>query len=306
MKISLGMLLSVFLFSSAVLGESLASLPFKDSEIFGPAFDETYRDLENLSASSDLVQLIVYGKTAQGRDLFAMKIQDQSRISKTSIPQVALITGATHGDEYLNIADRLPRWFADNRNLSSGLKSYLDGGNIIYVIPIFNPDGYENRTRRNTKNVDLNRDFEHKPTKTKGFTQPETKLYADFVDSELLIQNASLSISLDYHCCVGSWLYPWAYKKEDMNGGEKKRHTDMLELVKPAFGPKYYYGTYWSVLSYLAWGTSTDYFYEKYGALSYIFEGARRVEDENFDAHAEMWDIFLGELAEDSAGQKEL
>ena len=268
-----------------------------DSEIYGPPYKEIVTDLKRLESEfPQWVEVKNYGKSVLGNDLKAILLSKRGMENSVKEDRPAiLITGATHGNEYLNIADRLPRWFAENASKNKVLQRFFNKGGQIYIVPIVNPDGYEARQRRNAENVDLNRDFEHFPTKAKNFTQKETKSLAYFIDKTLSTTNSRLLISMDYHCCVGSWLYPWAYSASPLDRFDLDAHQELLEKVKDHF-PGYYYGTYKEVLDYFAWGTSTDYFYSKYGTLSFIFEGARGTENENFSGHTAMWTTLLEEI----------
>ncbi len=48
------------------------------------------------------------------------------------------------------------------------------------------------------------------------------------------------------------------------------------------------------ILGYSAKGTSKDYYYEKFGALGFTFEGRYGKEDSYFDEHTKMWLDILG------------
>ncbi|MBX9768568.1 MAG: hypothetical protein K2X47_14940, partial [Bdellovibrionales bacterium] len=268
-----------------------------DSGIRGPKFGVIEAELKQLAKTNPTIAGYVnYGKTAQGRNLSVIRIGLQTRRS-TPAPAV-LLTGATHGDEYLNIEDQMPRIFlANGRESGTGFNNFLKRGGMIYVVPIFNPDGYDLRRRTNTNGVDLNRDFDVIPTSEKKFTQAETRLFTEFLDKDLKDMNLNLKMSMDYHCCVGAWLHPWGYSKTPLEAPALKIHQDWAKEFIKLFGSEYVYGNTWTVLGYLSHGSSRDFYFAKYGSISYTFEGVFGVENQNLQKHIAMWDAILNYFA---------
>jgi carboxypeptidase T len=268
-----------------------------DSGIRGPRFAEVEQELKDLSAKHTAVASYAsYGKTKQGRNLSVIRIGLPGRRVETA-PAI-LLTGATHGDEYLNVEDQMPRIFLANaRESGTGLNNFLKKGGMIYIVPIFNPDGYENRQRENSNGVDLNRDFDIIPLKEPKFTQVETKSWIEFLDKDLAEKNLSLKMSMDYHCCGGAWLYPWGYTKEPLKEPAVGQHKEWAKGFLNLFGSGYKMGTTWAIFGYLSHGTSRDYYFAKYGSLSYTFEGAYKTENQNVAKHTTMWDQILNHFS---------
>ncbi|MCK6599766.1 MAG: hypothetical protein L6Q37_15475, partial [Bdellovibrionaceae bacterium] len=149
-----------------------------DSGIKGPSYAELVRYFSTLPQKyPEQVQLFNYGMTPKKRPLLALRIAYPQRflVTRSSVGPAILITGATHGNEYLNIEDRLPEWFAAQAPKNHTLDSYFKTGGVIYIIPIFNPDGYDTRRRENSRGIDLNRDYTVKQANYVGFKEIETQ-----------------------------------------------------------------------------------------------------------------------------------
>jgi hypothetical protein len=199
-----------------------------DSGIQGPPYLEIVAAMGDLALrSSGWAHVVDYGQSAGGATLRLVKIQNpthQARAGDGDRPAV-LISGSTHGNEYLHIEDRLPGWFVDNRDSSPGVMKFLNAGGIIYIIPILNPDGYERRTRENADGVDLNRDFDLLPAHEQKFREPETRLLAQYLDGDIVASHARLKLTVDYHCCDGSLLFPWSYTEDPLREGRPRTTT---------------------------------------------------------------------------------
>lgn len=268
-----------------------------DSGIEGPAYADLAASFLALKDQhAGWVSVHDYGTTPQGRVLRVLKIESPARRGRAGRPAV-LISGSTHGDEYLNIEDRLPAWFLENRDSSPGLMRYLDAGGVIYLVPILNPDGYENRTRGNSRGVDLNRDFDLVPAGEPKFSEPETKLLADWLDREITAAGVVLKLTVDYHCCNGSLLFPWSYTNDQLPADKLAGHVEIAQLMQQDIDPSYVYGSTGPVLGYLARGTSKDYYFAKYDALAFTYEGDYGNENRKFPKHTLWWDHILSRVA---------
>lgn len=243
--------------------------------------------------------LIDYGITPGGRGLRLIKIQRPDWNQAGRERPAALITGAIHGDEYLEIEHRLIAWFLKNKHDRPNLRQYLQAGGIIYVVPITNPDGYERNRRTNNNGADLNRDFDLPLEQQVGFRETETRSLANWLDQELSSSNARLKLSVDYHCCNGSLLYPWSFRHNSLPPVLEAAHARIGELMQEDIDPSYSVGPTGKVLGYLARGTAKDYFHAKYGTLAFTFEAkTRQIEAARFARHALWWEHLLQLLLE--------
>jgi len=261
-----------------------------DSGIKGPAYEQIVAELDELArAYPTLAEKIQYGTTARGRPLAALKI---SRKSLSPIPAGAkaiLIAGAIHGNEYLNVEDRLPRWFLETGIADPGVKKFLDDGGAILLAPILNPDGYANRDRENHNGKDLNRDFTVRRRNYFSFKETETKALSEFVAEEIQESGRKLAVTMDYHCCIGAVLRPWSFKDSPPPASDMARFDTVGRILIETFGHRYKYGTTPDILGYQALGTSKDYYYETYGAVALTFEGKYKEENQRFKEHTVMW-----------------
>lgn len=276
---------------------------FSDSGIDGPPYQQIYNATGALATSHpDWARVSDYGTSPGGRGLRVIRIQNpnaEGAPSESAAKRAVLISGSTHGNEYLNIEDRLAPWFLDNRARSPGLARFLATGGILYVVPILNPDGYDHDRRENDKGVDLNRDFDLVPADEPGFTQPETRLLAEWVERDLRASNAELKLTVDYHCCDGSLLYPWSYVMSALPPADAAAHAEIGRLMQTDINDAYATGSTGQVLGYNPRGTSKDYYYARYGALAFTFEGSYGDEDTNFPKHTQWWDHVLAVVAAD-------
>lgn len=261
---------------------------FSDSGIRGKSFKEIVRSLGELSTRyPNFTEIIPLAKTLSGRTNYGILLFDKSL---GQINRMSIITGATHGNEYLNIADRLPVNFLEHAG--EGVRRYLQSGGAILIVPIINPDGYEARRRTNNNGVDLNRDFPNRLIRLQGLSQPETNYYVRWVNEFLNRSQAKLDIVVDYHCCDGSLLYPYGYTSKRINKADLNKHIFVAQLMNKYF-PDYRHGITGEVLGYFPRGTTKDYWYMDYGALAFTFEGAYRREHKKLLQHLSWWnDIF--------------
>jgi len=267
--------------------------PRGDSGIYGPKYAEILTDLERLEAENPkFAEIYDYGTSVSGRTLRMLIVakKDAPRSSRNTVQ----ITGSIHGNEYLSIADRLPEAFLSRAKAERGpIYEFLNDGGVVLFVPIVNPDGYEKRRRTNTNGKDLNRDWDVDISGKKGFTQPETTTLAQALIDQKERLNLDLKVTVDYHCCAGSLLYPWAYTRKSINSGDLSVHLKYAEYSK---GLSITYGTVWDILGYLANGTTMDYYYESHGALAYTFEGRYRDEKNYLPQHIQWWERGLSAL----------
>ena len=266
-----------------------------DSGISGRSYAQIVDELNNLEkAYPGMAKVITYGQSVGGEDLTMIRIGKEDATA-TKRPGV-MIEGTIHGDEFLNIEDRLPRWFLENQS-SNGVAAFLKNNGVIWIAPILNPDGYRAHRRENNNGKDLNRDFDMKKVSKKGFTQPETKSLIDTLRKETAALNVELKLTMDYHCCVGALIYPWGHSATaELPEPAKSEHKRLAKMILGNFAG-YKAGRAQEIVNYVAIGASDDFFYESMGASAFTFEGAYGVENRNFDKHTRMWDQLLADKA---------
>lgn len=259
-----------------------------------PKFSTIHKDLVNLEKKfSSRVNLMTYGQSAGGKPLLALKIASPER-DRNSEKKAVIITESIHGNEYLHITDQLVAEFSRKSGEKSPVGEFIAAGGVIYMIPVYNPDGFIAGVRENANHIDLNRDFTVPSQGNEGSTQPETKAFLSLVDSESRKENFALELFMEYHCCIGGLIHPWTYADKSPSTAEMKAIRDIGELSKKTFG--YPYGNAWEIVNYNATGTSIDYMQETFRRRAFSFEGKYEVESKNFRQHAALYDQILPKL----------
>jgi hypothetical protein len=295
--------LVLFSFAFSSVGCGLSDLQkeysrlHSDSGIQGRPYDEIVAEMRELAQKhSSIASFYNYGSTPGRRELSLIRI---AREGDFSARKGVLITGTIHGDEFLNIEDRLPRWFLENQ-ASEGVEKFLSRGGILWIVPILNPDGYMARRRESIRGMDLNRDFDLLQANKAGFTQPETRGLTELLQTELSKMRANLALTMDYHCCVGGVIYPWGFSRTKvLPQPERDRHLKFGSIMLEQF-PRYIIGRAIEIVNYTALGASDDYYHEKFKSASFTFEGVRFSEKNNFPAHTVMWNNLLRKIADES------
>lgn len=267
---------------------------WSDSGIHGPKYDQILKQLADLhTAHPDLVSVVDYGTSVRGRTLRMVVVK---RAGDFSERPAMIMSGSTHGDEYLNIEDRLPSELIQEAAADDGnvVARYVDAGGAFVFIPILNPDGYEARQRENGNGADLNRDWDLPAADFHGFKQPETRVLAHQLE---LMHNGKdaldYRISVDYHCCAGAVLYPWGWTDDHIPAVDLARHQKFAAMAEKELGIET--GVTSDILGYHDQGTTKDYYYSKYGTTAFTYEGRYHKETGLFDKHVAWWhDMIAG------------
>ncbi|MBS1958484.1 MAG: succinylglutamate desuccinylase/aspartoacylase family protein [Bdellovibrionales bacterium] len=263
-----------------------------DSGIHGPPYADLVKYFQALPAKyPGFVQVNQFGTTPKGRPQVVVRVAfPQQYRNKFATNPAIEVSGSIHGDEYLNIEDRLPEWFLSEGIHTPEIQPFFKAGGMIYFIPIINPDGYDARERENSHGTDLNRDFMVKAGHVAGFKEPETQAIRNMLTTQIQTNNQRLVITFDYHCCIGAALYPWSFTNApQLPQADLARFRIAGQIIKGQFGAKFPVGRTPDILGYSAYGTTKDYFYESFGATSFTYEGERGKEDKKFAQHTQMW-----------------
>lgn len=269
-----------------------------DSGVRGPAYEVIMEQMRELALEhTHLVDFITYGQSLQGRPLTALRIGLKNR-RVNQLHNAVLMTGATHGNEFLGFEHEIARHLVSRIDHLPNLRAYLSAGGVIYVVPVVNPDGYSTRQRHNSRGIDLNRDFPVQTANYQAFTQPESAHLGRFMDNEIKALGGVLRISIDYHCCYGAMLYPWSFSRPappPVTSQDEQAFLAIGTLMKQHFGSNYVLGKTPSLLGYDALGSTKDYYYERYKTLSFTFEGIYGGR-ERLENHVAFWESLLGGL----------
>ena len=139
-------------------------------------FYETFKKLESFNTQfPDLVKLFSIGKSVGYRDIFCIKITNESNNNKKFS---CIIDGCIHGNEWeggeacLYLVEYLLINYKTNKTVFNILNE-----SEIYIIPILNPDGRENDDRFNENGIDLNRNFDVHFGRILGYSIPLGKIF---------------------------------------------------------------------------------------------------------------------------------
>jgi hypothetical protein len=169
-----------------------------------------------------------------------------------------LLVAAHHGNEYGST--ELALAFIDS------LVQAPISGQTLYVVPVLNIDGYNNRNRYeriNGQYVDLNRDYPG-PCGSEGpYLSRSTKALADLVAREDIVAAATI------HTYWPAVVYPWGISTQDLDTPYTPLFINLAKLATETSG--YQIGNS-AALIYPADGTLEDYVYWKHGVWSLLFE----------------------------------
>lgn len=106
----------------------------------------------------DICHLESAGQSVQGRELWWVRISDQATV-KEAEPSVSLMA-TLHGDEPVAtvLCMALIEDLTENYGLDARITDLVDNTDIR-IMPLINPDGYEEQSRYNAHGVDLNRNY---------------------------------------------------------------------------------------------------------------------------------------------------
>ncbi|XP_040205027.1 carboxypeptidase B-like [Rana temporaria] len=273
----------------------------RDSSIRAVHSYEKYNDLDTINAWSaniaaqnpTLVSRSQIGTSYQGRPLYLLKV-GKSAANKKAI----FIDCGFHAREWISPA--FCQWFvkeAVNNYGSDAQFTNLLNNLDIYVLPVFNVDGYayswtSNRMWRKTRSAnpgstclgtDPNRNFnagwctvgassracDETYCGSSPESESESKALANFIRANI----GSIKGYLTIHSYSQMLLFPYSYSY-----AVAKDHTELNNVAKGAvsaltalYGTKYTYGPGGTTI-YLAAGGSDDWAYDAGVKYSYTFE----------------------------------
>jgi len=155
---------------------AVASLQLPDRGEYA-SYAELTADMQSWAADhSDIAKLVSIGQSVYGREIWAMIISDNVDTEEFE-PEVQWV-GAHHGDETIGMAVcyYMIEYLLENYGTDPEV-TWLVNEREITIIPMFNPDGYENGSRYNGNGEDLNRNYLCPNGQNAGtaFSEPETQ-----------------------------------------------------------------------------------------------------------------------------------
>lgn len=246
-------------------------------------------------AYPESTEVVEYGKSFLGKPLRLVITQKPGAYS---FRPTLLMTGSTHGNEYLNIEDRLPlELLKKSQDQASPVRKFLDRGGALIFVPIVNPDGYDSQKRENARGVDLNRDWALPELGFRGFKENESRALAEKLEAYFQ-SGLRYRVTVDYHCCMGAILYPYSYQDSPLPKADALGHAVLSNLASKALGVKV--GTTGKILGYFPRGTTKDYYYLRYGAKAFTYEGRPNSEPRYLAQHVAWWESMLTRVLEES------
>ena len=141
-------------------------------------YDELTDFLININSEFPAItNLFSIGQSVQGRELWVLEISDNPGVNEIE-PEFKYIANM-HGDETVGreLCLYLISWFVNGYGTDERATNLINDTSI-FIMPSMNPDGFENGSRYNANNVDLNRDFPDQfndPNNSLAGRQPETQ-----------------------------------------------------------------------------------------------------------------------------------
>lgn len=235
-------------------------------------------------AHAELTERFEIGRTVHGIPIHAVRVA--RRDEPVTVP--ALVIAAIHAMEWIGVETLL----ALLARVAGAMAAGGLPGRAVTFVPILNPDGYlqvqadleahrPRFTRRNGRRVDLNRNFEthfdpHQrildPFFSQGaepWSEPETRALRDLAESVRPQRFLSL------HSYGGFFLYPYTGNRRPPP--DEPLHQRVGEEMR-ALQPSYPYRVLRiGRLPKMIWarGSEIDWFRDRYGALSFLFEVSR-------------------------------
>ncbi len=214
-------------------------------------------DLEVLAKTyPNLVKVVNYGKSEDGRDLLAAKLSDNPDRDEKE-PQV-LLTGATHGNEIITteVIFGLLQDLLDGYGKDTRLTKMVDGLEI-WFIPVVNPDGYSKRSRY-ANGIDPNRNYPI-PGETARKANACIQNLIGFFDSH------AFKGSIDFHSYSELIMFPWGYSDDEVRASALGEFETLTKSMSKVNG--YRTGQISHIL-YTAEGSSADYYFDKKGTIA--------------------------------------
>jgi hypothetical protein len=185
-----------------------------------------YRDtmITIATNNSSFIKLETLGYSHSSRLLLAMKFSDNPQVEEYE-PQVHFEANI-HGDEAITfgVYMEMVKYLAANYGTDT-LVTRLINEREIWIAPLVNPDGYNAHSRRNSNNVDLNRNWGRMWGNASGqgaspMSEVETRAFVAHFMRHPFVLNAS------YHSGIKYVVYPWSFSRFDTI--PDKRHIHFL------------------------------------------------------------------------------
>lgn len=238
----------------------------------------------------DMTTLMSIGKSAEGRDIWAIRFNTTDKTGLSEKPGLALL-GNHHAREHLSAELPLAfaQWLADN-STKPEVKKLIEERDV-FIIPSVNPDGAEfdvasgkyawwRKNRRKLSGssigVDLNRNYgwhwggdsDNPGADTyqgpSAFSEPESQAVKKFFDT-----HTNMKIMISYHTYGKLVLYPWGDVYDQLaDKKDLQAHITIAKKMAAITG----YKAMQSAALYPATGDTCDWSYGEHKVLSFTIE----------------------------------
>src|SRR4051812_7749091 len=247
------------------------------------------------AAHPDIVRRFSIGRSAQGRQLWAVKISDNAAIDELE-PEVLLVAGQ-HAREHITVEQAL--YLLDQLTSTDPRVIDLISKTEVYIVFNMNPDGSEfdtrgefprfwRKNRQRPYGTDLNRNWGYQWGQLRGnvsreprddgyrgkraFSAPETRALRDFVRSRQIGGAQQIKAAIDIHSAAELVLWPFGYTKANATKGmTAAQYARLAHLGRTLAHANGYKGEQASDL-YLAPGELPDWLWGEYRIYAYTFE----------------------------------
>lgn len=265
----------------------------KDDDAFHN-YRETNAELAELAKSApDLASLFSIGKSLEGRDILALRLNSSARGTAPSSRPGIVFMATHHAREHLSteVPLLLAKHLLENRQKPE-IASLLQNRDV-YIVPMVNPDGVEwdirsdsyDMHRKNTRKengvvegVDLNRNYafrwggegasaDPRADTYRGpsaFSEPETRAVRAFFQAR-----PNLKIFVSYHTFSELILYPWGGTDDQID--DKKALAAYKKMAQDLAAMTGYRPMQSSEL-YVATGDAADWAWAEHKVFSLTFE----------------------------------
>ncbi len=251
---------------------------------------------EAASRHPDIVDRTTVGRSAEGREIPAVKISDNAGVDEDE-PEV-LFTCNQHAREHLTaeMCLHILKRYTDNYGSDRAISDAVDGREI-WVVPMVNPDGVAHdisgsdylgwRRNRQANPVDLNRNWGHQwgccggssgdPNSStyrgpEAFSAPETASLRDFVNSRVVDGTQQITAHIDFHTFSELVLWPYGYTTAENAPGMTRKEYRRFADVGKAMAATNGYDPMQSSELYVTDGSVNDWMWAEHDILSFTFE----------------------------------
>jgi len=198
---------------------------------------------------------------------------------------VVLLAGNIHGDETTGgqLLQHLAWDFCATFRTNDRIRNIL-ANNIVYFMPMFNPDGYMNRNRANQNGRDLNRDFPNtwtSPNDTPAGRQPETQAYMAWTRAKAPV----LSLMMHGGALVAN--YPYDARQPGTSGYSATDRDALVIQLSRAYS--FAHSTMWRSTSFANGIVNGAVWYIIYGSAQDFAYDYRRTIDITIEVSAVKW-----------------